>query len=442
MQRVFVLDQQKRPLMPCRPARARLLLTQQRAAVFHMEPFTIILREARPEAVIAPLRLKIDPGSVTTGLALLHETSGEVVWAADLTHRSREVHMRLEKRHACRRARRQRNTRYRKARFQNRRRREGWLPPSLESRLANMLCWVRRLQRLCPIGALSQELIRFDTQLLQNPEIGGIAYQQGELAGYEIREYVLEKFGRQCVYCQKTSVPLELDHLLPRSRGGSNRARNLAPACRLCNQKKGNRTAAEFGHPEVEAQAKAPLRDAAAVNSSRWVLYQRLVALGLPVETGTGGRTKWNRAQRGMPKTHWLDAVCVGTSTPEQICWQSVVPLAITALGRHNRQMVNMNRRGFPRTGAKSSSVVGGFRSGDVVRAVVPEPLKTAGIHVGVISIRATSSCDVTTSHRRVGGISQRYCRQLQRVDGYRYTRGTRALPLPTEVRMLHAQDR
>src|SRR5262249_8765870 len=129
MQRVFVLDADRRPLMPCRPARARLLLTQHRAAVFRYAPFIIILREARPEAVVPPLHLKIDPGSVTTGLAVLHETSGEVVWAAELTHQGHAVHQKLQKRHAQRCARRQRKTRYRAARFLNRRRWEGWLPP-------------------------------------------------------------------------------------------------------------------------------------------------------------------------------------------------------------------------------------------------------------------------------------------------------------------------
>jgi 5-methylcytosine-specific restriction endonuclease McrA len=434
MQRVFVLDAKKRPLMPCRPARARKLLTRHRAAVFRTAPFTIILHEARPEAVVTPLRLKIDPGSITTGLAVLDQTSSEVVWAAELTHRGEDITTRLLKRRACRRARRQRKTRYRQARFHNRRRREGWLPPSLESRLSNILCWVRRLQRLCPIAALSQELVRFDTQLLQNPEIAGGEYQQGELAGYEVREYVLEKFGRQCVYCKKTTVPLELDHLLPRSRGGPDRVSNLAPACHSCNQTKGTRTATEFGYPQVEAQARAPLRDAAAVNGSRWALYHRLEAVGLPLETGTGGRTKWNRVQRGMPKTHWLDAVCVGASTPEQVRWQKVIPLQISALGRHNRQMVHMNRRGFPRGKPKSTSVVGGLRSGDLVRAVVPTPLKTAGVHVGTISVRATGSCDVTTKHRRVGGVSVRYCRHLQRLDGYRYAQGSRALPPPDQA--------
>jgi 5-methylcytosine-specific restriction endonuclease McrA len=269
MQRVFVLDQEKRPLMPCSPARARLLLRRKRAAIFRYQPFTIVLHVARPDAVVTPLRVKVDPGSVSTGLALLNETSGEVVWAADLTHQGRAVHDKLLKRHAQRRARRARKTRYRQARYRNRRRWEGWLPPSLQTRVANIVCWVERLQRLAPVGAMSQELVRFDTQLLQNPEISGVEYQRGTLAGMEVWEYVLLKFGHSCVYCHKTTVPLELEHVLPRSRDGSSRVSNLAPACHSCNDRKGKKTAAEFGHPEVEAQAKAPLRDAAAVNSTR-----------------------------------------------------------------------------------------------------------------------------------------------------------------------------
>ncbi len=442
MQRVFVVDHEKRPLMPCRPARARWLLSKQQAAIFRHVPFTLILHEARPEAVVAPLRLKIDPGSVTTGLAIVSDATGDVVWAGELTHRGKQVKARLQQRRACRRARRQRHTRYRKARYLNRRRPSGWLPPSLESRVCNVLCWVRRLQRCCPVGVLSQELVRFDTQLLQNAEISGVEYQQGELAGYEVREYVLEKLGRQCVYCGTTTLPLQMEHLLPRSRDGSNRVSNLAPACQPCNQKKGNRTAAEFGHPEVEARAKAPLRDAAAVNTTRWALYHCLEALGLPVETGTGGRTKWNHVTRGIPKTHWLDAVCVGASTPPRVQWQQVVPLLITARGRHDRQMVKTDRYGFPRGGAKTTSAVGGFRSGDLVRAVVPAPHKTAGIHLGVISVRASGSCDITTPQGRLGGISHRYCTLRQRADGYRYQRGSRALPPPPAGGSLRALRR
>jgi 5-methylcytosine-specific restriction endonuclease McrA len=430
MQRVFVLDAEQHPLLPCRPARARLLLTQKRAAVYRRYPFTIILRAPKPDATVAPLRVKIDPGSKTTGLAAVSDSDDEVVWAAELEHRGQQVHGALLARRAIRRSRRQRHTRYRPPRFANRRRREGWLPPSLESRLANILTWVDRLQRLCPIGAISQELVRFDTQLLENAEISGVEYQQGELAGYEVREYLLEKWGRRCAYCGQSNVPLEIEHIVPRTRGGSNRVSNLTIACHGCNGAKGERTAAEWGYPQVQAQAKTPLRDAAAVNTTRWALNQRLVQTGLPVETGTGGRTKWNRTRRGLPKTHWLDAACVGASTPPRLQVKGLVPLAITAMGRHSRQMRRPNAFGFPDKAPKATSVVGGFRTGDIVRAVVPATSTKAGVYVGRIAIRANGSCNIKTATDTVQGIHYRYCQPLHRGDGYAYRKGT-ALPPP-----------
>src|SRR5262249_914955 len=154
-------------------------------------------------------------------------------------------------------------------------------------------------------------------QLLQNPEIVGVEYQLGELAGVEVREYLLLKWGYRCAYCHQqatASNPWEIDHILPRSRGGSDRVSNLALSCHACNQAKGNQTALEFGHPQVQRQAKAPLKDAAAVNSTRRALQHRLLAFGLPVETGSGRLTKWNRKQRDLPKSHCLDACCVGGS--------------------------------------------------------------------------------------------------------------------------------
>ncbi len=428
MQRVFVLDADQHPLVPCRPARARLLLTQKRAAVHRRYPFTIILKAPKPDAAVAPMRVKLDPGSRTTGLAVVNDADGEVVWAAELEHRGQQVRDALLARRAIRRSRRQRHTRYRPPRFANRRRRAGWLPPSLESRLANILTWADRLQRLCPIGAISQELVRFDTQLLQNAEISGVEYQQGELAGYEVREYLLEKWGRLCAYCGQTNVPLEVEHIVPRTRGGSNRVSNLTIACHDCNQAKGKRTAAEWGYPDVQAKAKAPLRHAAAVNATRWALYQRLLQTGLSVETGTGGRTKWNRARRRLPKTHWLDAACVGASTPPRLQVKGLVPLAITAMGRHSRQMCRTNAFGVPDKAPKATSVVGGFRTGDIVRALVPDVSKKAGVHVGRIAIRASGSCNIKTATDTIQGIHYRYCQPLHRGDGYAYTKGAALL--------------
>jgi hypothetical protein len=112
-----------------------------------------------------------------------------VVFAAELTHRGQAIKKRLDARRAARRSRRNRKTRYRKPRFDNRARRAGWLPPSLESRIANVLTWVNRLRSFCPITAISMELVKFDTQLMDNPDIQGVEYQQGTRAGYELREY-------------------------------------------------------------------------------------------------------------------------------------------------------------------------------------------------------------------------------------------------------------
>ena len=418
---VFVVDTEQRALAPCHPARARRLLAEGKAAVWRHYPFTIILKRAGADAQPTPLRLKLDPGSNVTGIAVVNDTTGQVVWAGELTHRGQQVKARLDRRRTCRRSRRQRHTRYRPARFLIRRRRAGWLPPSLESRIANVSTWVERLRRWCPIGALSLELVKFDTQLMQNAEISGIEYQQGELAGYEVREYLLEKWGRKCAYCKATNVPLQIEHIVPKVRHGSNRVSNLTIVCKPCNDAKGKRTAAEFGHPEIQTQARQPLRDAAAVNATRWALYHRLAALGQPLETGTGGQTKWNRTRRGMSKTHWLDAACVGASTPMRLDVRAIVPLLITAMGRHSRQMCRTNASGFPDKAPRATSVVGGFRTGDIVRATVPASSVKAGVYVGRIAVRASGSCNITTATGTVQGVHIRYCHPLHRSDGYRY---------------------
>jgi hypothetical protein len=190
---------------------------------------------------------------------------------------------------------------------------------------------------------------------MQNPEISGVEYQQGDLMGYEIREYLLEKWGRKCAYCGRTEVPLEVEHILPKSRGGSNRVSNLTLSCHKCNQEKGSRTAAEFGHPEIQAEARQPLKDAAAVNTTRWELWRRLSESGLPVHCGTGGRTKYNRTRFNLPKDHWIDAACVGEMESLPYLPPALTPLTIQAMGHGCRQMCRMDKYGFPRTGAKGT---------------------------------------------------------------------------------------
>jgi 5-methylcytosine-specific restriction endonuclease McrA len=435
---VFVLDRRKKPLMPCSEKRARLLLERGRARVHRLVPFTIRLVDREQEdCALQPVRLKLNPGSKATGVALVRESqevdtdtgevqrSAHVLFLAELAHRGHAIRDALRQRAAFRRRRRCANLRHRQPRFDNRTRRNGWLAPSLQHRVDTIMSWVRRLSRWAPVSALSTMLHRFDTQKLQNPEIAGVEYQQGELFGYEVREYLLEKWGRQCAYCDAENVPLTIDHIHPKSRGGSDRVSNLALACFPCNQEKGNRDVAEFLAHEpkrlarIEAQRKAPLRDAAAVNSTRWALFHRLNATALPVEVGTGGRTKWNRHRLNIPKAHALDAACVG-EVHAVANWR-VPTLKIQCTGRGSYQRTRLTKHGFPRGYLTRSKSAFGFQTGDLVRAVVTTG-KKAGIYMGRVAIRASGSFNIQSATGLVQSIHHRFCTLIQRADGYGYS--------------------
>ena len=334
-----------------------------------------------------------------------------------ITHRGDRVRELLRKRAGYRRRRRSARLRYRPSRFDNRGQPDDWLPPSLRSRVDNVLSWARRYRWLAPVTFVEIELARFDTQALQDPEISGVRYQQGELFGYEVWEYLLEQWGRRCAYCGAEGVPLEKDHIVPKSRGGTDRVSNLAVSCRACNRAKGSWTAEEFGHPEVQARAKAPLRDVAAVNTTRRAIFDGLRAAGFEVGVWTGGRTKWNRERFGLLKTHALDALCVGNLAGVS-GWHAPV-LEIKALGRGQRCRTNVDAHGFPRGYRTRSKTVRGFRTGDLVRAEVPRG-KRAGAHVGAVAVRASGSFRIGSAD----GVSWRYCRLLQRADGYCYAKG------------------
>jgi 5-methylcytosine-specific restriction endonuclease McrA len=436
MQRVFVLDHNKQPLMPCHPARARKLLKKKvhKAAVYRRYPFTIIMTR-NVGGDLQPIEVKFDPGSRTTGIALIghFDRGSEVIWASNLNHRGPQIKKALNSRRAIRRSRRNRKTRdpsYRRdpPRFNNRRRPEGWLPPSLRSRVLNVKNWMIKLLRLAPLTQIAVETVRFDTQKMQKPEISGVEYQQGELAGYELREYLLEKWGRECAYCGAKNVPLEIEHITARSLGGSDRVSNLTLACTPCNQEKGNKDIKEFIKRKPkrlktilsQAQSKAPLKDAAAVNATRYATGNALKSFGLPITFSSGGRTKFNRIKLGYKKDHWIDAACVGESGGHVVIPKAITPLIITAKGRGSRQMCRMNQYGFPRTGPKKHKRVKGFQTGDLVKAIVTKG-KKIGTYIGRVSVRASGSFDIGSGEERVGGISYKSCRLLLRSDGYEY---------------------
>jgi 5-methylcytosine-specific restriction endonuclease McrA len=418
---VFVLDTNRNPLTPCKPSVAKRLLDTGRAAVFRQYPFTIILKKevsATPE----PITLKLDPGSKTTGIALLQNS--KVIFAAELTHRGRAISASLESRRSLRRGRRNRHTRYRPARFLNRTRPKGWLAPSLQHRAETTLTWVKKFIRFAPISSIVQELVRFDLQQLENPEISGIEYQQGELLGYEVREYLLNKWDRKCTYCSSENVPLQIEHIHPKAKGGSNRISNLCLACEPCNLKKGTQDIAQFlgKKPEllkqIQAQAKRPLKDAAAVNSTRWALFDRLKGTGLPVCTGSGGLTKFNRTRLGLPKTHWLDAACVGEVESLEILTDQ--PLKIKATGQGSRQQCRTDKYGFPSRYVPKNPFVKGFQTGDIVKALVTSG-KKIGTHLGRVAVRSTGSFNISSVNGLIQGISYKYCTLIHKKDSYGY---------------------
>lgn len=416
---VFVLSTDRKPLDPCHAGYARRLLKAGKAAVFRRFPFTIILKErTREMSKVSEHVLKFDPGSKTTGIAIV---GGETIaFAAELKHRGAQIKSALTSRRQLRGSRRSRKTRYRMARFDHRTRPAGWLAPSLAHRVRTIMTWVGRLRKLCPISSVSVELAKFDTQKMENPEISGVEYQQGELVGYEVREYLLEKWGRKCAYCGDVNVPLQVEHIIPKSRHGSNRVSNLTLACAPCNTAKGTKTAAEFGHPEVQAKALASLKDAAVMNSTRWAIFGGLKKTGLPVECGTGARTKFNRTRLGFEKSHWVDAACVGASVPDRLRIASFV-LEITATGHGKRQMCGTNKYGFPIQHRSRRKVHFGFKTGDMVCADVPSG-KNKGMHIGRVLCRRTGSFDIQTPKGRIPSINQKRCRVIHRQDGYRYS--------------------
>jgi 5-methylcytosine-specific restriction endonuclease McrA len=431
---VPVLDRHGRPLMPCHPARARQLLRAGRAVVAHAMPFVIRLKDRTLEgSEVDGVQVGIDPGSKNTGIALFGfgSSTGDArrgLFSVQLVHRGQQISENLTGRAALRRGRRTRNLRYRAPRFLNRARPKGWLAPSLRHRIGGVMSWASRLQRWFPVIGWHMELVRFDMQQMETPEISGVEYQRGTLAGFEVREYLLAKWGRKCAYCDASGtgpigVPLNVDHIHPRARGGSNRVGNLALACIRCNQAKGVQDVAVFlaGQParlaRVLAQAKRPLRDAAAVNSTRWALRQALTGTGLPVATGSGGRTKFNRVTNGLPKSHTLDALSVGnvtgiTTYPERVH-------VAKSTGRGGYARTASNSFGFPRTRLTRIKTHFGFATGDLVTATVPTG-KFAGKHTGRVAVRARGRFVIATPAGKVE-VGHENCTLIQRADGWQH---------------------
>ncbi|MFE7614781.1 RNA-guided endonuclease IscB [Streptomyces sp. NPDC057496] len=445
--RVFVLAKGGEPLMPCHPARARELLSNGRAVVARHTPLTIRLKDrTRAASDVDGVQLRIDPGSKGTGIALT-DTKRESapdgtavsvrrgLVSIELRHRGQQIHRAMRQRAGYRRRRRSANCRYRARRSHNRTRPKGWLPPSVQHRIDTTLATAHRLSRCAPVTEIHIEQVAFDTHAMSaGHDLTTAEYRSGTLAGTEVRAYLLATWGRTCAYCGVSGAPLNIDHIQPRSRGGSSRVSNLALSCVSCNQAKGSTRVEEFlAHrparlAAIRAQLKTPLRDAAVMNATGQLLTDALVSLGKPVLAWSGGRTKWNRTAMGLPKTHTLDALCVGQLDHEAGATIVRVPQqvqVITATGRGSYARTTPDRYGFPRLIRARRKRHHGFATGDLVHASVPRG-KWAGTWTGRVSVRASGKHSLGTSMGRFT-VSHVHLRLLQRADGYAYGHGQEA---------------
>jgi len=337
-QKVYVQDQDGQPLMPTTPARARRKLDSGKAEVVRRSPFTIRLTyEIKGEKNTQEVTLGIDAGYSIVGFSTV--TNNQELIAGELKLRQ-DISDKLKQRANYRRGRRNRNTRYREPRFDNRKREEGWLAPSIRHKKDEHIRLVNKVKEILPVDKVVVEVAQFDTQKMENPEISGKEYQQGTLRGYNVRNYLLEKFDHTCIYCGATDVPLEVEHIIPRSRGGSDRVSNLTIACHDCNQEKGNQTATEFGHPEIQEQAQKTLKSAAFMNQVRWKIVNQL-----GVDYTFGHVTKKRRIENDIAKSHVNDAFVIAGGNGHK----RVVPYHVKDLRCNNRKL-ELNRKTYGRS--------------------------------------------------------------------------------------------
>ena len=354
---VFVLNKSKKPLDMISNAKARILLKNKLAVVVKVYPFTIRLKDNRCGSKDRAYTVKLDPGSKTTGIAIIDDKNA-VVMLAELEHRGRIIKKNLDSRRVVRRSRRQRKTRYREARFLNRIKPQGWLAPSVKSRADNVINFIRKYKKLLNIVKVEIERVSFDTaQMSSEIKLYGVNYRQGSLYQKKLREFIFSRSNGKCSYCGKQAQ--EIDHIVPRSKGGTDSSYNLVASCRSCNERKSNLTLKEFdkimNKDYSHLEPKKLPKDAAIVQSARNYTVKEISKLVADTKSYDAWLTKYNRDELGLPKQHYYDALSVGNAQDYKFLTDKV--LIISAKGRGSRQMCRMDKFGFPRTSPKGSKI-------------------------------------------------------------------------------------
>lgn len=310
---VYVINKHGNPLMPCKPRKAKMLLKNGKAKVIKRTPFTIKLLHGS-SGYKQPITLGVDAGYKKVGLSATTEM--QVLFEAEVELRTDLVDL-LSTRREFRRARRNRKTRYRKPRFLNRRREDGWLAPSVQNRIEAHLKAVKLVNSLLPITKIIVEVAQFDIQKIKNPDIQGKEYQQGEQLGFwNVREYVLWRDNHKCRLCNgKSKDPrLNVHHLESRKTGGD-APNNLITLCETCHQEY------HQGIKPLNLKRGTAFREAIFMGIMRWAFYNKLKEQYKDVTLTYGYITKNTRINNQLEKSHRIDARCISgnpTAVPQE----------------------------------------------------------------------------------------------------------------------------
>ena len=400
MQYAYVLNKRGEPLMPCSPGKARILLKQQKACVVKRTPFTIKLLHGSA-GYKQPITLGVDAGSKHVGLSA--STEKRELYSEEFTPRNDVVEL-LSTRRQNRRSRRNRKTRYRAPRFNNRvhSKHKGWLAPSVEVKIQEHITVIKRICRILPVTLVRVETAEFDTQRLKamlggKPLPVGTDYQLGEMYDeYNVRQYVLKRDNYTCQCCgahttAKKAVKLHVHHLESRKVGG-NVPSNLITLCTTChnNLHKGKITL------DGKKRGKT-LRDAAFMGIMRNTLLTRLRnELHIPVQNTYGYITKLLREQNDIKKSHVNDARCISKhplAEPCSICYRT------KAIRHHNRQIhkAKILKYGI-RKANQAPYIVKGFRLWDKVLYNGQECFISGRRTSGYFALRKLDGTTITNS--------------------------------------------
>ncbi len=351
---VYVLNKHGKPLMPCKPRKARVLLKNGKAKVVNRTPFTIQLLYGC-SGYNQPVNLGVDAGSKYIGLSATTEQWELFKATVELRQ---DITKLLESRRSQRRSRRSK-LRYRPARFDNRRNRKGLLAPSVQHKVDCLLTVIRKVCNILPVDRIIVETAEFDPHKLKNPNVSGVGYRYGDVAGfYNVKAAVLNRDNYTCQICGAKHIKLEVHHIQFRSQGGSDRMDNLVTLCKDCH---GNVHSGELTFDKKVQSFK----HASHMN----IMRKRLVEL-LRDEFGSvfetfGYLTKFTREKLGLCKSHCVDAFVISHNFNARL---SGVEFRFRKVRRHNRQLHKAKpSKGGKRRSNQSKYIVNGFRRFDKV---------------------------------------------------------------------------